>query len=62
MLYRGNMYETQLRVLVLGTLLQEFMQWVGTGCPLDATVQGLGTIFFTQGQIKSIDSCKQEGL
>lgn len=38
------------------------MRWVDTGCHLDATVQGLGTIFFTQGQIKSIDSCKQEGL
>ncbi|KAI4530760.1 hypothetical protein MG293_018618 [Ovis ammon polii] len=28
---------------------REFMQWVDTGCHLDATVQGLGTIFFTQG-------------
>lgn len=38
------------------------MQWVDTGCHLDATVQGLGTIFFTRILIKSIDSCKQEGL
>ena len=38
------------------------MQWVDTGCHLGATVQGLGTIFLIQGQINSIDSCKQDGL